>query len=450
MKRILNKLKRWFVQFRLIFSLNKNKLIQPNDLKVVNTMLYELTCLRRWSEVTVEAGKYTELGKQALNCFISFILGIEAQNMGQVVDFTKFPKIAIVRGFTKTYQCDVPEQNLEEIITLGKKLLADMFQQLIKDLDLQIEDFNKLPELAAISDFIEMYQCNFSGQNPEEIFILDNTSKESFAEMILQEIKNSTSEEFYKFLQVDPDSIELRIYKAATKIGTLLELEDIKNGINASNYSSKEIQLLDNLEEYADLPGFSKVISEYTKIFRDYSLLRNRIRWAKHPNIIKCSVLGHLFDTAVFAYLMSLEKNPLDEELATHYFFMGIFHDFPERWTGDIPSPIKELRKWLRHATELFENKVMEKNVYSILPSYQANAIRKVMLEDKNNEEYKKALKQADYFSAFVECWREIDAGSNHLYYFDVIMRDYSTKKKLPNNFQKLMTKLFKAVRRHR
>lgn len=371
------------------------QLITPNDLESVNNMLYELTCLRRWSEVTVEGGKYTELAKQALNCMIAYILATEVQNAGYSVDFTLFPKIAIVRGFTKDYQCDVPEQNLEKIFQLGK------------------------------------------------------VSRESFAEMIQQEIKAITSEDFYEFLQVDANSLEVRIYKAATKIATLQELGEIKNGINATDYSRKKAHLQDNLMEFSDLPGFSKVI-EYTEIFRDFSLLRNRIRWAKHPNIIKCSVLGHHFDVGVLAYLMSLEKDPSDEVLATRFFFMGIFHDFPERWTGDMPSPVKNALEGLRAATELFENQVMEENVYRILPPYQVEAIRKVMLEDEENEAFKSFLKKSDNYAAFIECWREIDAGSNHNYYFDVVVRDYSHKEKYSENFQKLMDKLFYDIAYHR
>ena len=181
----------------------------------------------------------------------------------------------------------------------------------------------------------------------------------------------------------------------------------------------------------------------YLEIFRDFSQLRNRIRWAKHPNIIKCSVLGHHFDVAIFSYLMSLEVKPYDEALATRYFFMGIFHDFPEKWTGDMPSPIKDSIKGLREATEEFENEVMEQNVYSHLPYYQEAALRDVMLEDKNNAQLKKFSKISDNFSAFVECWRELDAGSRHQYYVTVLEKDYKNKEKLPDNFRLLTEKLY-------
>lgn len=369
------------------------QIISQKDLESINTMLFELTCLRRWSEVTVEGGKYTELSKQALNCMIAYIWAAEIQHAGYTVDLTWFPKIAILRGFTKDYQCDVPEANLDIIFHLG------------------------------------------------------NVPKESFEEMIQQQIKKNVSKSFYDLLQVDSNLLEVRIYRAATKIATLLELEEIKNGISRKDYNLKKKQLETAIHAFSDLPGFEQVMSEkYLEIFRDFSKLRNRIRWAKHPNIIKCSVLGHHFDVAVYAYLMSLEVNPLDEDLATRYFFMGVFHDFPESWTGDMPSPVKDSLPGLRKATELFENQVMQENVYNHLPDYQVKSIRHTMLEDEENASLKKFLKKSDNFAAFVECWREIDAGSNHSYYFQVSKNSYGRKEELPHNFRLLLEHLYYGV----
>ena len=366
------------------------QIVSKKDLTSINTMLFELTCLRRWSEVTVEGGKYTELGKQALNCMISYFWATEIQHAGQKVNFNWFPKIAILRGFTKDYQCDVPESNLDIIFHLG------------------------------------------------------NVSKESFDEMIQQRIQKELSQSFYDWLQVDSDLLELRIYRAATKVATLLELEEIKNGISLKDYDLKREQLQTSIESFSDLPGFDLVMSEkYLEIFRNFSKLRNRIRWAKHPNIIKCGVLGHHFDVAVYAYLMSLEVNPLDEELATRYFFMGVFHDFPESWTGDMPSPVKDAIPGLREATELFENQVMQENVYNHLPDYQVKAIRHTMLEDSENASLKKFLKKSDNFSAFIECWREIDAGSRHSYYFKVARNSFGKKEDLTHNFRLLLEELY-------
>lgn len=367
--------------------------IFKKDIGTVNSMLYELTCLRRWSEVTVEGGKYTELSKQALNCMIAYMWAIEVTQLGVEVDFKQFPKLAIFRGFTKTHQCDVPERNLDIIFELG------------------------------------------------------NISKDNFNEMIAEQFDRSTSKAFANLIKTDYNSLEARIYRGATKIATLLELSEIKSGISLTSYTVKSEQLKENIAEYSDIPGFYQITSEeYINVFKDFAQLRNRIRWAKHPNIIKCSVLGHLFDVAVYAYMMSMEVNPMDEELATKFFFMGIFHDWAERWTGDMPSPIKDSLPGLRKATEAFENQVMEQNVYNVLPDYMVSALRDVMLEDEKNASVKVFLKKSDNFSAFIECWREIDAGSKHKYYFEVARRDFQGKEKLPDCFRLLLEELYSQI----
>ncbi len=367
----------------------KKQIVTVNDLDSVNTMLYELLCLRRWSEVTVSNGNYTESAKQGLNCMIAYVWASEIAHSGIKVDFTLFPKIALFRSFTKAVQCDVSESNLDTIFHLG------------------------------------------------------NVKKSSFTEMIWDSVSKCTSPEFYNHLQVVPNSLESQIYRAATKVATMLELKELRNLIDEKDYLAKLAIQEEAISQLSSLPCFDTIMSEtYQEIFRNFSKLRNRIRWAKHPNIVQCSVLGHMFDVGCFAYLMSLETHPTNEALATQYFFMGIFHDFPECWTGDMPSPIKDSVPGLRKATEIFENLVMEENVYSRLVSYTRDAIRGVMLEDEDNAHYKVFLKKSDNFSAFVECWREIDAGSHHKYYEKVVRNSYLGKESLPHNFRILMENL--------
>lgn len=365
-------------------------IVSPEDLEAVNTMLYELLCLHRWSEVTVTNGSFTEQSKQGLNCMIAYMWAQEMKHAGFSVDFTKFPKIALFRGFTKTQQCDVSETSLDTIFNLG------------------------------------------------------NVSKANFADMIWGVIEEHCSPQFYHHLQVDSECVEARIYRAASKVATLLEIREIRGLIANKDYTLKESQQLDVIKKFSDLPCFDTIMSDsYQEIFRNFSKLRNRIRWAKHPNLIPCSVLGHMYDVGCFSYLMSLETNPYDEELATQYFFMGVFHDLPECWTGDMPSPIKDSIPGLREATEEFENQVMDEHVYTHLPTYMTQALRAIMLEDEQNVQYKVFLKKSDNFSAYVECWRQIDAGSHHKYFQNVIRDDYKKKESFPQNFRLLTETLY-------
>lgn len=368
-----------------------NYIPHPKELSSIEEMLFQLLNLSRWSELT--NGRCPELDKQALNCMIAFFWVAEAINSGKNVNITRIAKLAIARGFTKTLQCDIPEHNLDIIFCLGK------------------------------------------------------VKKTDFTNYIEKVLAEKTSPAFAEFLKVDPESLEARIYKASTKVATLLELHELRRLISEKDFLYHEAQVKDLLAQYSDLPGYNQMLSEnYMEIFRSYYKLRNRIRWAKHPALVGFSVLGHQFDVAVYGYMMSLAKHPDDEKLATNYFFMGIFHDFAESWTGDMPSPIKDAIPGLREATEQFENLMLKRFVYSKLPPYMEKALRAVMMEDEANTNMKTFLKLADNFAAFVECVHEIETGNRHQYYENVQYEYFLNTRSLPGAFMDLKYHLYRKI----
>ena len=162
--------------------------------------------------------------------------------------------------------------------------------------------------------------------------------------------------------------------------------------------------------------------NEVFKLLQQISRLRNQVRWATNYYGIECSVLGHLFDTAVFAYLMAYDETGGDETFATKMFFMGIWHDVAEAWTKDIPSPIKNRIDGDRKATEKFELIKLNERVYSVLPDYLTKAIKEVMLEEEVNTKCKDKVKAADYLSAASECWRQIISGTHDSYFSKAIL----------------------------
>ncbi len=283
----------------------------------VNEMFKRLNNLRRWTNFITE-GKYDEISKQALNCSICYILANKAERGGIAIQWERFPKIAIYRAFQKAYvNYDTPEHILKEICDLGhisyEKVFGDITVEMIKEL---------------------------------------------------------TNETFANWVKEGCGTTEERIYKAATCIATFLELTEIQVNVNG-DYGAKYEQIIKNMTKYYDIPGFcqiSETKSSCFKLFNAISKLRNRNRWAAYSYSIDCSVLGHLFDTAVFAYLIALDKGET-EKTATKCFFMGIFHDVPETFTTDIPSPIKDKIPGFRKLTEQYEMQMMEKHVYSHVPA---------------------------------------------------------------------------------
>ena len=331
-----------------------------------NEVFKRQCCLRRWTHFVTE-DKYNEQAKQSLNCITAFFLATCAEHEGKTVIWERFPKIAIYRAFQKTYvYFDTPEFILRDICRVGG---------------------------------IE-----------EDIF--DQTTRQIIAEQ--------TDEAFANFICEGIGTYEARIYKAATKIATYIELLENQRKMNG-DYNRKYREIIKALEEFEDIPMVKELSSvpehPMFKVLQHLSNLRNQNRWAVNVYNMECSVLGHLFDTAVFAYYMSLEQNMEDEKLATRMFFMGIFHDVAESWTKDIPSPIKDRVKGFRKATEEYENMMIEEHMYNVLPYYVTDSLRNVMFEEAENQEFHALIKGADYLSADSECWRQYKAGSRDEYF---------------------------------
>lgn len=349
--------------------MDMTKKISFCDVKGCVDVFTRLNCLRRWTDFATQQ-KYNELSKQALNVMIAFFIAKTAEESGKAICYEQFPKIAITRAFTKVYvYFDTPEHKLNEI-------------------------------------------CELSG-----------ISKKEFERVTVDIIAEKTDEDFAEFITHGIGEYELRIFKAATKIATYIELSEQKTGLTEL---SKFQEIERSLDKYMDIPG----VREYTdtespiyNLFRKLSKLRNQNRWATSCYNVECSVLGHLFDTAVFAYLMALDEKDFDEEYATKMFFMGIFHDIAEVWTKDIPSPIKDRIPGFRKATEQYEKECLNKYLYAVVPDYLAKALREVMFEDESNAAYKKKVKEADYLSADCECYRNLVAGTRDTYFVGAISR---------------------------
>ncbi|MBO5397377.1 MAG: HD domain-containing protein [Clostridia bacterium] len=349
--------------------MDMTKKITFNDVKGCVDVFTRLNCLRRWTDFATQQ-KYNELSKQALNTMIAFFIANTEEHAGKSICYEQFPKIAINRAFTKVYvYYDTPEHKLNEI-------------------------------------------CEISG-----------ISKKEFQRVTVSIIAEKTDENFAEFISHGIGEYESRIYQAATKIATYIELLEQKN---CSNEFVKFQEIERSLEAYRDIPAvreFTNTESAFFKLFQKLSKLRNQNRWATCCYNIECSVLGHLFDTAVFAYLMALDERDFDEEYATRMFFMGIFHDVAEVWTKDIPSPIKDKIPGFRKATEQYEEEMLKKYLYSVVPEYLADALKAVMFEDESNAAYKKKVKEADYLSADCECYRNLVAGTRDTYFVGAISR---------------------------
>lgn len=346
-------------------------------LKAVNDVFKRLNNMRRWTSFTTE-GKYDELSKQSLNCMIADWIACFCEQEGQAIYRNRFPKIALYRSFQKAYvYFDVPEYILDEICQIG------------------------------------------------------NIEKNEFEKVTVDFVREETDEEFAEFICEGLGTYEMRIYRAATKIATLVELEENRFRMQDNDdYDTKKDEIRDYLMNFLDIPGVKKLQDTKGMLFKlliQISKLRNQNRWAVQSYMAECSVLGHLFDTAIYGYFIGLEKYQ-EETKATKLFWWGLCHDVPETWTKDIPSPIKRKIPGFREAVKKYEDKVMELKFYSHLPDFISDKIRERLLEEEENPDLRKLMKGADYLSADSECWRQYISGSRDEYFFDTAIQNFDNE----------------------
>ena len=347
--------------------LERSKLITPEMLLGLYKVFDELLGIYRWSTYIAD-DRYNESGKQALNIMLAYILASEAKHNGEKIDMTRLPKIILYRTCEKLVLCDMRESYIYEILESA------------------------------------------------------NIGRELFNQVVEKRIESAVGARFAEFIDIDRECYEARIFQCATKIAT--QIEFVENGyrIHEEEYKTELESIEETLLEFEDIPGVDRILSENSKemkLFRDISALRNRLRWAKRIRSVNCYVLGHSFEVAVLGYLNALRETG-DEEIATKCFFIGAFHDLPETFTGDMPQPVKDSIPGLRIATEKFERKMVEKHIYNNLAEHLKNAI-KFLLEEKD---YEWIIKRADYWSADLECMRNIEGGSREPYFRQVLERD--------------------------
>ena len=128
------------------------------------------------------------------------------------------------------------------------------------------------------------------------------------------------------------------------------------------------------LARFADLRGVTDLaaglfagrktpIGHFGRLFGQ---LRFQTRWSQTPRIPETSVLGHMFLVAAYAYFFSLAVDACPARRLNN-FFAGLVHDMPELLTRDIISPVKQSVAPLGDMIKEYENKELERRVFSVL-----------------------------------------------------------------------------------
>ena len=134
-------------------------------------------------------------------------------------------------------------------------------------------------------------------------------------------------------------------------------------------------------------------------------------RWGLMRNVQPENLSEHAAEVAVIAHCLAVVGNRIfgkhyDEGQAT---LLALFHDVPEVYTGDLPTPIKYYNPDIKTAYKEVE-RIAGNRLLDMLPPELRSSYTHYVLED--DAELEPFVKAADKLSAHIKCLEEQKAGN--------------------------------------
>lgn len=145
------------------------------------------------------------------------------------------------------------------------------------------------------------------------------------------------------------------------------------------------------------------ISSFYALVFRQ----KNIKRWGLMRSIVPETLAEHSSECAILTHALATIGNEIygkkyDVGKAV---IMALFHDVPEVFTGDMPTPIKYANEAIRNEFSVIE-KESAGNLVSKLPK-ELQGIYQPLFSD-GDEELQKLVKSADRLCAYIKCTEEM------------------------------------------
>ena len=135
-------------------------------------------------------------------------------------------------------------------------------------------------------------------------------------------------------------------------------------------------------------------------------------RWALMRNNRQESVHEHSFDVAILVHaLAELQNRRFGGQVDVgRCVMLAMYHDTPEIFTGDMPTPVKYDNADIRRAYKEVERLSAEK-LLTMLPEDLKDVYTPLLLDDETSEEAR-LVKAADKISALLKCVEELGQGN--------------------------------------
>ncbi len=159
---------------------------------------------------------------------------------------------------------------------------------------------------------------------------------------------------------------------------------------------------MDNLK--SEISSFFALVLRQKYITR-WGLMRNAMpeNLAQHSS--ECAVIAHALATignTVFGRNYDVGKITV----------MALFHDVPEVFTGDMPTPVKYANEKIRKQFGEIEKQSTE-GLLSKLPENIREEYRNIFEAMETDEESERILKSADRLCAYIKCLEEEKYGNS-------------------------------------
>ncbi|MBQ4065010.1 MAG: 5'-deoxynucleotidase [Clostridia bacterium] len=136
-------------------------------------------------------------------------------------------------------------------------------------------------------------------------------------------------------------------------------------------------------------------------------------RWGLMRNSIPESLAEHTAEAAVIAHALAVIGNTVfgktydPDRVAA----LALFHDAPEVFTGDLPTPIKYFSPEMKQGYDKIEAQAIDK-LLSKLPKELRASYEPLLAPAEADAETKRLVKIADKLCAYIKCLTE-EAGGN-------------------------------------
>jgi putative hydrolase of HD superfamily len=338
-----------------------------------------LTAIERWN-IVPHTNTWTEAESIALSGFIAYGL-CTCMGMGHL-ERTNILKTILLYRLNVSNLSDISYDTLVEI----KKIIKDDYRVFEKELNESVFSiFNRQTR----ERFLNHIDINYYN-NSEYQDIIDFSSHigafyEICSNFDVYKDRNILTEETKSLFETDNE----------------LFFGYIKQEFNEHLFKKQYSSLLSIFSD----KGFKLY-------FRHAHNLKYLKRWNSTLRRNQTSVLAHSFIVSILTlYFFELEDIP--EEDLSSYLDRALLHDFPESFTGDIISPVKEaLNKRIPNLSSLIEQRMTDSFLSKTNPKIKEALTKNNLLleffKDRNMIKIDNLVKDSDKLALIFECIFEL------------------------------------------